>query len=121
MSGIGRTAICVIRLSEQLISVSLGTDMINGALIRAARALLGWSGKTLAERANIGTATLQRIEQANHIDASQFRTIQKIQHTLAEAGIRFLEDASGDIGVALTREKSQELQRREIGNLEIKR
>jgi transcriptional regulator with XRE-family HTH domain len=83
--------------------------MINGALIRAARSLIGWSGKTLAERAHIGTATLQRIEQAQHTDCGQFRTIQRIEDTLTDAGIRFLEEPAGGIGVALSREKVQEI------------
>ena len=94
--------------------------MINGALIRAARGLLGWSGKTLAERAHVGTATLQRIERASYVDCGQYGTIRKICDALMEEGIRFTEDTSGEIGLALTREKARELQHRSTQNLRAK-
>jgi transcriptional regulator with XRE-family HTH domain len=88
--------------------------MINGALIRAARGLLGWSGKTLAQRANIGTATLQRIEHASYVDCGQYGTIRKIRDVLMEEGVRFTDESGGDIGVVLTREKAWELQHRDF-------
>lgn len=88
--------------------------MINGALIKAARGLLGWSGKTLAQRAHIGTATLQRIERASYVDCGQYGTIRKIRDVLMEEGVRFTDETGGDIGVALTREKAQELQHRDF-------
>jgi transcriptional regulator with XRE-family HTH domain len=71
------------------------------AQIRAARALLGWSQGQLARRAAVGPATLQRIEQSNGIVKGNFSTIIKIQKALEQAGIRFTEDDTGEIGVQL--------------------
>ena len=71
------------------------------AQIRAARALLGWSQNHLANEAGVGMATLQRIEQAEGVVKGHFSTILKIQDALQEAGIRFIENDTGEIGVIL--------------------
>ena len=71
------------------------------AQIRAARAFLGWSQDQLARRAGVGLATLQRIEQNEGIVKGNFSTILKIQKALEQAGIHFMEDHSGQIGVRL--------------------
>jgi transcriptional regulator with XRE-family HTH domain len=71
------------------------------AQIRAARALLGWSQDQLARRAGVGLATLQRIEQNEGIVKGNFSTILKIQKALEQAGVHFMEDDSGQIGVRL--------------------
>jgi transcriptional regulator with XRE-family HTH domain len=69
--------------------------------IRAARGLLGWSQGKLAQRAGIGLATLQRIEQNEGELKGNFSTIIKIQKALEEAGIQFIETDAGEIGVIL--------------------
>ena len=69
--------------------------------IRAARALLGWSQSKLARSAGIGLATLQRIEQNEGVVKGNFSTVLKIQQVLEQAGIRFIDDESGEIGVRL--------------------
>jgi transcriptional regulator with XRE-family HTH domain len=74
------------------------------AQIRAARALLGWSQTDLAHVAGIGLATLQRIEQTEGVVKGNFSTILKIQKALEEAGIRFTDGETGEIGVALKTE-----------------
>ena len=71
----------------------------NGASIRGARGLLGWSAQTLAQRAHVGTATVQRIEHAKYSMCGQCRTIDKIERVLVEAGVRFTEGDAGEIGV----------------------
>ena len=69
--------------------------------IRAARALLGWSQSELADRAEVGLATLQRIEQAEGVVKGHFSTVLKIQRALERAGIHFIEEDAGEIGVTL--------------------
>jgi transcriptional regulator with XRE-family HTH domain len=71
------------------------------AQIRAARGLLGWSQGQLARRAGVGPATLQRIEQSDGMVKGNFSTIIKIQKALEQAGIHFIEDDTGEIGVRL--------------------
>ncbi len=69
--------------------------------IRAARALLGWSQSELAQRAGVGLATLQRLEQSQSILKGNYATILKIQSVLEQAGISFINDSPNDIGVRL--------------------
>ena len=71
------------------------------AQIRAARALLGWSQDRLSKKADIGLATLRRIEQKEGIAKGNFSTIIKIQKALEQAGIHFTEDDTGEIGVRM--------------------
>jgi len=75
--------------------------MINGAMIRCARGMLGWSASTLARRSHVGTATVQRIETAKFAVYGQYLTINKIEHTLVDAGVRFTEGSDGEIGIQL--------------------
>ncbi|PWT88722.1 MAG: transcriptional regulator [Proteobacteria bacterium] len=71
------------------------------AQIRGARALLGWSQEQLARRADIGLATLRRLEQNEGLVKGNFSTILKIQKALEQAGIEFTGDDNGRIGVSL--------------------
>ena len=70
-------------------------------MIRGARGLLGWSARTLAQRSHVGTATGQRIENANFAVYGQYRTIDKIEYALIDAGVRFTESSAGEIGVQI--------------------
>ena len=79
--------------------------MLQAAQIRAARALLGWRQQDLAKAAKIGLATLARIEQREGPAQGHVATILRIQGALQHAGVRFLEDDSGGIGVKLERKR----------------
>lgn len=68
--------------------------MITGPQIRAARALLGWSMKTLAEKADVSPITIQRAETAPDVPNMKTQNLAAIQRTLEGAGVRFL--APGD-------------------------
>ena len=78
--------------------------MINGTLIRGARVLLGWSTKELAQRAHVGTATVQRIEHAKYHLYGQYRTVDRIEHALADAGVRFIDGPDREIGVQINQQ-----------------
>jgi transcriptional regulator with XRE-family HTH domain len=78
------------------------------AQIRAARGLLGWSQTQLARAAGIGIATLQRLEQNRGVVKGNFSTVLKIQSALEAAGIHFLDDSGGEIGVKLSTRKIDE-------------
>jgi transcriptional regulator with XRE-family HTH domain len=68
--------------------------------IKAARALLGWSAKELAERCGIHCVTLARIESGRS-KASKL-SAAAIARVVTEAGLEILrEDDDGGIGVRL--------------------
>ena len=62
---------------------------------------MGWSQSKLARVAGVGLATLQRIEQNEGVVKGNFSTILKIQKALEQAGIHFIDDEAGEIGVRL--------------------
>ncbi len=62
---------------------------IDGAQIRAARALLDWNAALLAERARVSPATVQRTEAG--IGARQVKAVKDaIVAALEAAGIEFI-------------------------------
>jgi transcriptional regulator with XRE-family HTH domain len=70
--------------------------LISGAQVRAARALLGWTAKELAQRANVGVSTIQRIENAVGPPNAHGSNLASIQSTLEASGIEFTNgDAPG--------------------------
>ena len=69
--------------------------MIMAAQIRAARALLGLSQRELSVLAEIGLATVKRIEAAPDIRGAA-DTFWKIQTALEKAGVEFIPTESGE-------------------------
>ncbi len=72
--------------------------MITSDQIRAARALLRWSGKDLAEKTGLGFSTLMRLEVLEGVPTAQAKTLETIQKAFEKAGIEFLgspEDGAG--------------------------
>ena len=77
--------------------------MITARQSRAARALLGWTQETLADKALVSLTALKRLESDN-----QFRvyetTHDQIRRALEASGIVFLTSDQGE-GVMLVRSK----------------
>ena len=77
--------------------------MISSAQIRAARALLGISAATLAEKSAVDLRTIQRFEVAEDVPKSRSGTLEQIKVTLENAGISFIGDPIASPGVRLRR------------------
>lgn len=76
--------------------------MIYPEQIRAARALLGLNQTQLAALADVGVATVKRIEVAAGEIRGTAQTIWKLQRALEQAGVRFIDaDESAGLGVRL--------------------
>ena len=74
--------------------------MLTSHQLRAARAILGWTAKELAELAGIHITTVQRLEGANGLIGGNAATQEKIIGTLEASGIEFLS-YNGRQGVVL--------------------
>ena len=74
--------------------------MITSRQVRAARALLGWTQETLADKALVALTALKRLES----DRLQVRedTRDQVRRALEAAGIVFLSSGRGE-GVMLVR------------------
>jgi predicted transcriptional regulator len=71
--------------------------------IKAARALLGWSQDDLANRAQLSTATIKRLEAAEGEIRGREETQEAIVGALQEGGIEFIPENGGGIGVRLAK------------------
>ena len=79
------------------------TNMITGAQVRGARAMLGWSARALATKADVPVFTVEWIEGDGQIAGKDRKALAAVQATLEAGGIEFL---GGDApGVRLGAEK----------------
>ncbi len=69
--------------------------MLPSLHIRAARGLLRWSARELAEKAGVSLATVQRIERPDGTVRGTVRTLARVQQALEAEGVDFLLDNGG--------------------------
>ncbi len=74
--------------------------------IRAARGLLRWSARELAERAGVHLATVQRMECSDGAVRGTARTVAKVERALEAEGVDFLPDNGGP-GVRLKKRRGR--------------
>ena len=75
--------------------------MLSSSQIRAARALLGWSGTDLAKKSGVGITTLRRYELQKGIPSANTSVLLILKDTLELAGIEFTGDPLANPGVTL--------------------
>ena len=75
--------------------------MISVVQIKAARVMLGWSTKVLADQASVSIATLKKYEQQTGIPRANARVLNEIERALSSAGISFTGDPLSNPGVTL--------------------
>lgn len=75
--------------------------MITSDQIRAARAMLRWSGKDLAEKTGLGFSTLMRLESLDGVPGTHAKTLEAIERAFEKAGIQFIGAPDDGPGVRL--------------------
>ena len=75
--------------------------MLNSSQIRAARALLGWSGQELSAKSGVGVTTIRRYELEEGVPSANLRVLDKIKTTFESAGIEFTGNPLKNPGVTL--------------------
>ncbi len=76
--------------------------------IRAARGLLRWSARMLAEQAGVHLSTVQRMERSQGPVGGNVESVRRVQTALERAGVEFLAEVDSP-GVRLTRLMSYSL------------
>jgi transcriptional regulator with XRE-family HTH domain len=79
---------------------ALGTA-ITPAQCRAARALLGWSQKELAEKAGISAVAVNQFETG--ISEPRRSTLEVVRRAFERAGVVFIDENGGGAGLRLKR------------------
>ena len=80
--------------------------MLSPRQIKAARALLGWSQRELADRAIVSPNALTRLEKGQ-VD-SRMSTMDAVEKALRKGGIEFIPAGDKGEGVRLSRPLAQE-------------
>lgn len=75
--------------------------MLTGEQIRAARALLRWEQKDLAEKSGVSEQTIIRLEKMVGQVSGQISTVQAIRNAFETAGVEFIDANGGGPGVRL--------------------
>ncbi len=75
--------------------------MISSKQIKAARMLLGWKGKDLADKSGVGITTLRRYETQDGVPNANKFVIRAIKTCLEQAGVVFSGDPVKSPGVSL--------------------
>jgi len=82
-----------------MISTKKHYDPITAGQIRAARALLGWSGAQLAEAAGLSLQTIGRMESKIGSQRSTAINLEAVQRALETGGVIFLPaDHAAELG-----------------------
>ena len=81
--------------------------MLTSDQIRAARALLRWSARELAQRSGVHVTTVQRMERGDGPVGGTVKTLAKVQRALENAGVEFTSQNGGP-GVRLTKRRADE-------------
>lgn len=85
--------------------------MITGAQVRAAKALINWSGSVLAEKAGVGISSIRRIEACEDIPKSaSVKVLLAIQTALENAGVEFIGTPENGPGVRFKPKQVQQVQ-----------
>jgi len=78
---------------------------VTAAQVRAARSLLGWTVRQLAEAADVSPNTVTRAEKEGSRPGYSATTIRR---TLEAAGVVFIEENGGGAGVRLAAPEHRE-------------
>ena len=73
--------------------------MITGRQLAAARTLAGMSQQEVASASNISVPTLKRMEGSEGKVTGYRNNIDAVQRTLEQAGIQFIPENGGGVGV----------------------
>ncbi|MGO4623404.1 helix-turn-helix transcriptional regulator [Ensifer sp. 2YAB10] len=73
---------------------------MKGIQCKLARVALGWGVLELAEAANVSTQTVTRLERGDKLRPS---TLLRVQRVLEDAGIEFIPENGGGVGVRFKR------------------
>jgi predicted transcriptional regulator len=74
---------------------------LTSELIRAARALLRWEQRDLAQESSVSLPTIKRLESKPGILGAHDSTVAALQRALENAGIEFIAENGGGPGLRL--------------------
>jgi transcriptional regulator with XRE-family HTH domain len=73
--------------------------LITSAQIRAARALIKWTGAELSKKSGVAFSTVMRLEAGEGVPGAQAKTLSAINKAFEAAGIEFIGTPESGAGV----------------------
>ena len=81
--------------------------VLSSELIRAARALVRWEQRDLAEASSVSLPTIKRLKSKPEFMAAHMSTVAALRKALEAAGIEFIEENGGGPGVRLRKRQQK--------------
>ena len=78
--------------TPEVLQITPGVQRLTSEQIRAARALLRWEQRQLAQAAGVSVETVKRIEKRPGRVSAQFATVDAIRRAFEAAGVEFTND-----------------------------
>ena len=78
---------------------------LTSAQIRAARSLIRWSAEDLATKSSLSVATIRRAELTDDETSMTAANDLAVRRALEEAGVEFIDDNGGGVGVRLRKRR----------------
>lgn len=72
--------------------------MLSSGQMRAARALLGWDQRRLAEESGVSLTTVRRMEASDHYVRGNVDTLMKVVDALARGGVELIAEGAASDG-----------------------
>ncbi len=69
--------------------------------LRAARTLIGWEQRDLADATGLAIGTIRRMEASDGAVRGHAENVWKVQRSLEDAGVIFIDENGGGPGVRL--------------------
>ena len=80
--------------------------MISDAQLRAARGLLGWNQRRLAESSGVSLSTIRRMESSEGLIRGNAANVWKIQQAVEDADVEFTNGDTPGVRLKRPHEKS---------------
>jgi len=80
---------------------------LTSAQIRAARSLIRWSAEDLATKSSLSVATIRRAELTDDETSMTAANDLAVRRALEEAGVEFIDDNGGGVGVRLRKRRGK--------------
>jgi PAS domain-containing protein len=94
-------------LHQHRVAAGDGRALITGAQIRAARGILNWSVRSLADRTGLSPGVVRRIEETDGVTQNADKAVTLIKDALSAGGVEFFVLPEGEAGVFPTRKENR--------------
>jgi predicted transcriptional regulator len=85
----------------------LNKTKLTSEVVRAARALLRWEQRDLADASSVSLPTIKRLEVTPGPLSAHLSTIAALKRALEDAGIEFIDENGGGPGVRLRKRQKK--------------